>query len=294
MNDILQKVKPGDSLRIPARTYNAFVDAAIDYQRRTQARHQTPANRTMTGNSGAALRNGVVLVRNDSDIPCDRFHVLGLGDPIILATDNEAAFLDRIAFAGVVPTLTDHAQTSRYAVLLEPLPAGSLGRAIIHGITQARVRVEDPAHRYATISDGDTTALVTAPAGAAQLLWLDPTVPVGEIAWAVVRLGSPIVALDTLIPCRVWRDGGTTDGDKNVPCDRTYLARSLDATSPTTGVLLGENLTPEKRRPAKGKLSTPAATGEGVVGTGYHTIAEGELVFRLYDANETLDVEVCT
>ena len=45
---------------------------------------------------------------------------------------------------------------------------------------------------------------------------------------------------------KVWRDGGTTDGDLTNPCNRTYLARTIDATSTTTGIQLGTGLTPEK------------------------------------------------
>ncbi len=34
MGDDLRKVRPGDPLRVPARAYNAFVDAALDLKRR--------------------------------------------------------------------------------------------------------------------------------------------------------------------------------------------------------------------------------------------------------------------
>ena len=93
-----------------------------------------------------------------------------------------------------------------------------------------------------------------------------------------------------LFAVKVWRDGGTTDGDKTNDCDRTYTARTIDATAVDTGgVLLGEDMTPLKRRPAAGKLSCAPVDGGGVVGLGYYYGG----TFYLFDANETLAPQAC-
>lgn len=93
-----------------------------------------------------------------------------------------------------------------------------------------------------------------------------------------------------MIPCLVWRDGGTTDGSSTAQCDRTYTARTLDATGPSTGgTELGTGLTPKKRRPNPGPMDVPSNTGSGEVGFGYYSGGS----FVLYDANETLDTTVC-
>jgi len=98
-------------------------------------------------------------------------------------------------------------------------------------------------------------------------------------------------ALCMLFACLVWRDGGTTDGDSASACDRTYTARTLDATSPTSGgLLLGQTLTPKRRRPDPGMLDVPSDTGSGVVGVGYYDLAGA---FCLWDANETLATDGC-
>ena len=61
------------------------------------------------------------------------------------------------------------------------------------------------------------------------------------------------------------------------------------------GIILGEGFTPQKQRPYAGKLVTPPATGEGIIGTGFYLLDSryGETEFVLFDANETLAVEVC-
>lgn len=91
---------------------------------------------------------------------------------------------------------------------------------------------------------------------------------------------------------RVWRDGGSTDGDQSNPCDRTYNVRTLEATGPSTGGReLGTGMTPDKVRPSIGKLVTPSTTGAGVVGLGY---LDEDGAFALYDANETFDTGACS
>ncbi len=99
---------------------------------------------------------------------------------------------------------------------------------------------------------------------------------------------------EIMFPVRVWQDGGTTDGDHENQCDRTYTACTLPATAAagTNGQQLGIELTPQKRRPVRGRLSCPGAGGGGVIGLGYYyltSLADG-VEFYLYDANETLGV----
>lgn len=88
-------------------------------------------------------------------------------------------------------------------------------------------------------------------------------------------------------PVLVWQDGGTTDGDKTHACNRTYQARTMDATSETTGTQLGTGLTPKKRwfSGRYGKMLCPPDTGVGVVGSGYYS----EGTFCLHDACEEID-----
>ena len=81
MSDHLKKVKTGDSLVIPAQTFNTFIDAARDFRARQQGRAQTaqPGFRS----------SGIILVKNASGADQNRFAILGIDSPIITPTDNE-------------------------------------------------------------------------------------------------------------------------------------------------------------------------------------------------------------
>jgi hypothetical protein len=93
--DDLKKVQRGQTLRIPASAYNAFIDAAADYRQRTLgiAGQYKPRD----------TRGGVILVRNDTGSAQAQFAVLGIGEIVIAPDDNEAEFRNRIVLAGVAP-----------------------------------------------------------------------------------------------------------------------------------------------------------------------------------------------
>ena len=281
-SDILQKVKPGAPPRIPARTFNAFVDAAIDHQHRQRSSQTTAPPRSMAGDASPNAGN-VVLIRNDSGQDRQRFEILGIDAPVFLPADHLEEFQRQIALACVVPVLDEHAD--RFVILSEPVRAGAIGRAWAGGVCPVQVAVDDETFMFAELQDGDATALKAASSGPITILWIDAGT---GIKWAIVRFGSAPAA--GLVPVKVWRDGGTTDGSKTQQCNRTYRVRTIDATGPSTGgALLGTNLAPKKRRPVRGKLSVPSNLGAGETGTGYFNGPD----FVLYDANETLDVEAC-
>jgi hypothetical protein len=81
MGDAMKKVQSGDRLKIPAKTFNTFIDAARDFQDRQRnvgrdARPQQP-------------RPGIVFVKNSSGEDADRFAPLGLGGILYTPEDNE-------------------------------------------------------------------------------------------------------------------------------------------------------------------------------------------------------------
>ena len=180
--DHMMKVQSGSPLVIPAQAYNAFIDAAKDFQGRTQHLGQTatPGYRSA----------GIVLIKNESGDDRQRFNILGLGDPIFLPDAGAAAeqsFKNAVAFRGDLPDETLH--KGKFVVLLEPLSAGAIGRAYLVGVTAARLRLEDSAQEVARaeIIDQDAAALQPAADGSAQVLWHQQQT--GDV-WAVVRLGN--------------------------------------------------------------------------------------------------------
>lgn len=266
MTDVLKKVQSGDRLRIPARAYNSFVDAANDLRQRQQNRQQqaTPHQRD----------SGIILVRNSAGSNCPRFGVLGISAPIVAPGIGEE-FKNRIALDGVVPS--DPAHVGRFVITLEPAKTSQIVSAVVSGACVVQIDVEDEAHGYAEIDDGNFLQLRSATSGS-RILWKESGT---GTKWAIVHLGvAPSVGM---IPVKVWQDGGSTDGNATSPCDRTYTVQSLD------GVELGTALSPQKKRPPRGKLVVPESDGPGVIGTGYFSGSS----FNLFDANETLDTEAC-
>src|SRR5512146_1077497 len=107
--DPFKKVRTGDRLRIPATTYNAFIDAALDLRARRQ-------NAT-TQDTPTFRQAGIIQVKNCTGENRERFDVLGVDDPIFLPAENETSFKNRVMFDGVVPVDPDH--KGKFVVLLE-------------------------------------------------------------------------------------------------------------------------------------------------------------------------------
>lgn len=110
----------------------------------------------------------------------------------------------------------------------------------------------------------------------------------------LIREGGGDYVIFAMFAVKVWRDGGSTDGNKTTQCDRTYTVRTLDALGVGIGgELLGTGMNPTtagKQRPTTGLLVTPPEEGGGVIGIGYYDKDDN---FQLYDANEALDTDPC-
>jgi hypothetical protein len=113
--------------------------------------------------------------------------VVGLGDPIIDNSANLAEFQNRFTFKGETPATDTH--RGKFAILVEPIAEGKLGKAVVAGLCQVQIDVADAAHKYAEITDGDATVLTSSTSGSAQILWQETGT--GDGKWAIVRLGPP-------------------------------------------------------------------------------------------------------
>ncbi|GAB6188015.1 hypothetical protein [Thermopirellula anaerolimosa] len=145
MGNPFKKVRPGQKLEIPAEAYNAFVDAAMAQRMR---RHDLEA-----GKEGGPP---AVLVRNETGQTVARFSVVGLDDPIILPSQNEAEFARQTALRAQIPDPGVHGP-GRLAVVTEPLPAGQLGRAVLHGVVPAKIECQHSAHPRVWIKPSEQT-----------------------------------------------------------------------------------------------------------------------------------------
>lgn len=175
----LGKVSPGDPLVIAADTHNAFVDAALDYRRRQNSPQQSRPS---------VAGSDVVLIRNDSGADRSRFELVGLGAPIFTPAAALETFKSSITFTGQALSA---GSAGKFAILLDPIPQGKLGRACVHGVCQVQVNVTDASHQYAEAQAGQPTRLASAASGSAQILWQAST---SGLTWALVRLIGPSAA----------------------------------------------------------------------------------------------------
>jgi len=161
--DPFRKVHSGEPFGMSAAAYNAFVDAARAHAQQQHLfgppRH--PENPLQ----------GQVLVRNDTGEPCDRYSVLGIAGPLIDPVDNLPEFQRILGVRGVTPA-AEH--IGRFVILLEPLPAGSIGRACIDGVCPVEVEMAAETDGYADVTPGVVARLRSAESGAARLLWVQP------------------------------------------------------------------------------------------------------------------------
>lgn len=176
MSNAFKKVEPGDSLTIPARAYNSFIDTTLAHQR---------------GEFGGSNVEGndivfrFVYLLNSSGAARDRFNVLGLGDPIYSPTDNQNEFENRITFAGATPATATH--LGKFAILLKSSPSAKITPAIIAGVCQVKINVVHASHQYADVKNGDATQLESARIGSARILWKESGT---GSKWAIVELGA--------------------------------------------------------------------------------------------------------
>jgi hypothetical protein len=184
---MLQKVIPGQPLRVPAPDYNAFIDAALDYQRR-QSGTRRP------GDHATARDRGIILVQNDTGADLEQYDVVGLGQTTggVWPTpdDNEAEFLaGGNCFSGQLPTV---AHRGRFAIVLGAM-AGTegqhaIGPALLAGVVPAYVAVQDSGDWWADVNDGEHATLASGRSGAAQILY--KSAGGTGLMWCLVRLGS--------------------------------------------------------------------------------------------------------
>jgi hypothetical protein len=127
-----------------------------------------------------------------------QFGILGIDGACCEFDDNPTEFLGRPLFSGATPTALF---VGLFAVTVEPIKSGDIGRAVASGVTPVKVDVVDEGHPAADVHVGQTATLKSAPSGAAQILYKGSGT---GIKWALVRLmqrGLPRGAYDNEVPC---------------------------------------------------------------------------------------------
>jgi len=177
--DPYKKVRPGDTLTIPAAAYNAMLDAAVA-NRQGQATGAGPG----PGSAVAGPTSTTVLIKNNSGVARNQFDILGLDGALFDPATALESFKRQVVLKGVVPT-ADH--TGKFVVLQEPARVGSIARACLLGATVARVNVTTESMTFADVLASDATKLQTTSGGKANIVWKQTGT--GQ-KWAVILLGS--------------------------------------------------------------------------------------------------------
>ena len=176
------RIEPGQKLgtAISARAWNRAQDAAdIVLGERPKFGAE--------GQSAIERASNIVLVRNDSGADVPWLGVLGLGGPIIspaggtiggtnAASDRAREFVRRPVLSGGMPSGT-------FAVAMEPIPSGAIGRAAVGGVFACRVDIVADWHGFASARGGDRTQLQSTDCGPLKLLWKEGGT--GQNKWAV-------------------------------------------------------------------------------------------------------------
>lgn len=171
MADRFQKVGAGQPLQISADVWNQLIDVA---QAAKQSQHDQSSN-----NPATKRRADIVRVRNVSGFNLDRFSIVGLQSPIIAPSQNAVEFKNEVTFEVGLPD-----GSPRFGVVIEPLQAGAIGKAVVAGVIAARIIVPDLPYACAVPVAGQPSSLVSVPHGPAQLLWMEAT---GATRWAIIR-----------------------------------------------------------------------------------------------------------
>lgn len=228
-------IKPGDPLPTGADYINASFDVINAHRAgRTQRPQSTPQ------------RYGEILIHNASGADREQFDLLKISDDMPFATeydDTDADAVDSnnpIVFEGLA-VVTASPWPTRVAVLQEPIKSNSIGRAIIDGITQARVYFDIDYRSPVALGEDQgglqdpqflvpkgPTGFQRSYAGGAQLLSRETPGTVNSTRIAYVRLGPVIEPIQLLQSEADIDDGSSVAGRFYLDDEGSYLTLLVD------------------------------------------------------------------
>jgi hypothetical protein len=130
-------------------------------------------------------KTGIVLVSNDSGSLLEQFSPVILDDLIIQPDDDEKEqeFKSRVPVFSGKKVSADN-KDKPFAILQVPLEAEKLGKALLQGITPAKINIGNESHKYAKLS---AAGLVSGGNGIGRILWKESGT--GE-KWCLLQLGG--------------------------------------------------------------------------------------------------------
>jgi hypothetical protein len=174
----MERVSPGDRFKPSAHDWNELGELVRSRKMQVNG----------GGGESGLVEQGVTViqVKNESGEDLQRRSILGLGEPLALPTgDDLDKFKNQRVFRGAKPT-TDH--LGKFVILLESLAKDAIGDALLVGLSQVQISVDDEQHDRADVEPDELTRLKSRPDGAARILWKESGT---GTKWALVCLGPP-------------------------------------------------------------------------------------------------------
>ena len=185
----MEKVRQGEAVNIKAATWNSFLDAA-DFARR--ARRLVGAQAVPSGFGG-----NMVYVRNKCGETIPRFGAVVLADAVIphdAASEDiecETPAFDGVPADGGAESESEEEaekEVRPFAVAVEPIENGEIGRALALGVTPAKVEIVHEEDLCAEPVPGSASgAMRSTNVGYARIVWKEDGT--GE-KWCFLRLGA--------------------------------------------------------------------------------------------------------
>ena len=175
----MEKVRQGEQVVIKASTWNGFVDAANFVKEAKQ--------NTLGGGIRSGIGGGIVPLKNMEDRDYPRFSALVITGVAVSPSANEDEFVScPTVFEG--QRMTSEREDMPYAVLLEPIAAREIGRAMLLGLTPAKVSIQSSDDQYAVPKpNSDSGELQSSETGVARILWKAGG---SGSQWCVLQLGG--------------------------------------------------------------------------------------------------------
>ena len=205
------------------RTVNAMIEGA-------KKANNPPKPQKAVGRT--RLDPSVIYVRNDSGSDIERYGVIGLADAAITSGTNEQQFLSQVYMSGGTPQIGTH--DNKFAIALEGIPDGEVGRCAIHGVVQCKVTINNSSHIFCDITDNDLTKLSSGIAGNARILW---TAGASGDQWSLIHLGDGVRIYEPFV-VDLAQDGGA-QGNQSSANTYTY-----SLTDPKTSITFETTLDP--------------------------------------------------
>ena len=237
----MDKVRQGEAVSIKAATWNSFLDAA-EFAKR--ARRLVGAEAVPSGFGG-----NMVYVRNKCGETIPRFGAVVLADAVIPHdAASEELECETPAFDGVPAEGGEESESEEegekelrpFAVAVEPIADGEIGRALALGVTPAKVEIVHEDDACAEPVPGSTSgAMRSTNVGYARIVWKEDGT--GE-KWCFIRLGASEPRADEKSIDFALRDPETEEDEDAAKTEKLEIKgfSSKEAEDETLGELLSK------------------------------------------------------